>query len=49
MQAPTNRTVTLSRIVALTAIGLLVLGLAYLRFGPDGGSVRVPKGRTPAS
>ena len=44
MQAPTNRTFTISRIVALTVIGLLVLGLAYLRFGPDGGSVTVPKG-----
>ncbi len=44
MQAPTNRALTLSRIAALTVIGLVVLGLAYLRFGPDDGSVTVPKG-----
>ena len=44
MQAPTNRALTLPRIAAFTVIGLLVLGLAYLRFGPDDGSVTVPKG-----
>ena len=44
MHAPTTRIFTLTRIVALTLIGLVVLGLAYLRFAPDGGSVSVPKG-----
>ena len=41
---PTTRTFTLARIIALTVIGLMVLGLAYLRFAPSGGSVSVPKG-----
>jgi pimeloyl-ACP methyl ester carboxylesterase len=44
MQAPHTRTFTVARIVALSVIGLMVLGLAYLRFAPDGGSVSVPKG-----
>lgn len=44
MQAPTTRSFTPARIVALTAIGLLVLGLAYLHFGSDDGSVSVPEG-----
>jgi pimeloyl-ACP methyl ester carboxylesterase len=44
MQAPNSRTFTISRIVALSVIALMVFGLAYLRFAPDGGSVSVPKG-----
>ena len=44
MQAPATRTFTVSRITALTIIGLLVLGLGYLRFKPDNGTVSVPKG-----
>jgi pimeloyl-ACP methyl ester carboxylesterase len=38
-----QRAFTASRIVALTVIGLLVLGLGYLRFSPDA-SVTVPQG-----
>src|SRR5918995_4065341 len=37
------RTFTVSRIVGLVAIGLVVAGLAYLRFAPDG-EVSVPEG-----
>jgi pimeloyl-ACP methyl ester carboxylesterase len=44
MTAPTTRILTPARIVALTFIGLLVLGLGYLRFSPGSGSVSVPKG-----
>jgi pimeloyl-ACP methyl ester carboxylesterase len=44
MTAPTTRILTPTRIVALTFIGLLVLGLGYLRFSPGSGSVSVPKG-----
>ncbi len=44
MKPPTTSTFTPARIVALTLIGLLVLGLAYLRFSPGGGSVAVPNG-----
>ena len=33
-----------ARIVALVLVGLAVLGLAYLRFGPDDHAVSVPKG-----
>src|SRR5918992_5709518 len=39
----TPRTFTLSRILGLVAIGLIVAGLAYLRFEPDG-EVSVPAG-----
>ena len=35
MQPRKTRSLTPSRIVALTVIGLLVLGLGYLRFAPD--------------
>jgi hypothetical protein len=38
------RAFTPGRIVALVAIGLLVLGLGYLRFAPGSGSVSVPAG-----
>ena len=38
-----TRVFTLGRIVALAVIGVLVLGLAYLRFSPDG-PVSVPPG-----
>ena len=34
MDAPTTRIVRPARIVALALIGLVVLGLAYLRFAP---------------
>jgi pimeloyl-ACP methyl ester carboxylesterase len=44
MTAPTIRIFTPARIAALTLIGLLVLGLGYLRFEPGSGSVSVPKG-----
>ena len=33
-----------ARIAALALVALAVLGLAYLRFGPDDGTVSVPKG-----
>ena len=33
-----------ARIAALALVALAALGLAYLRFGPDGGAVFVPKG-----
>jgi pimeloyl-ACP methyl ester carboxylesterase len=39
-----SRTFPPGRIVALVLIGLAVLGLAYLRFGPADGSVSVPRG-----
>jgi pimeloyl-ACP methyl ester carboxylesterase len=39
-----KRAFTAARIVALVLIGLMVLGLAYLRFAPDSGSVSVPDG-----
>jgi len=42
MSAPTTRIFTPARIAALTLIGLLVLGLGYLRFEPGSGSVSVP-------
>jgi pimeloyl-ACP methyl ester carboxylesterase len=41
---PKTRVFTSGRIVALALIGLVVLGLGYLRFAPDAGSVSVPKG-----
>jgi pimeloyl-ACP methyl ester carboxylesterase len=44
MATPTNRLFGPARIVALVLIALVVLGLAYLRFGPDDGSVSVPAG-----
>jgi pimeloyl-ACP methyl ester carboxylesterase len=44
MEAPTTRLLGPARIVALALIGLVVLGLAYLRFAPDSGSVSVPAG-----
>ncbi len=37
---------TPARIVALALIALLVGGLAFIRFAPDGGSVSVPDGAT---
>ncbi len=44
MKASTTPTFTFARIVALTVIGLFVLGLGYLRFAPEGASVSVPSG-----
>jgi pimeloyl-ACP methyl ester carboxylesterase len=44
MEAPTTRILTPARLVALALIVVLVGGLAYLRFGPDSGSVSVPEG-----
>ena len=41
---PKTRAFSSGRIVALVLIGLVVLGLGYLRFAPDAGSVSVPKG-----
>jgi pimeloyl-ACP methyl ester carboxylesterase len=40
------RALTPGRIVALALIGLVVLGLAYVRFGGDSDAVSVPKGAT---
>ena len=40
----TTRVFTPTRIVALAVIGVLVLGLAYLRFAPGDGTVSVPAG-----
>src|SRR5688572_16181080 len=39
-----RRAFTASRIVALLVIGMLALGLIYLRIGADDGSVAVPAG-----
>src|SRR5438094_872387 len=44
MKAPTTQAFSAARIFSLALIGLAVLGLAYLRFAPDAGSVSVPKG-----
>ena len=44
MKAPTTRLFGPARIVALVLIALAAVGLAYLRFSPDAGSVSVPKG-----
>ena len=44
MNPRTTPTFTAARIVALALIAVLACGLAYLRFGPDGGSVSVPAG-----
>lgn len=41
--ADPTRSLTPSRIVALALIGLVVLGLAYLRFGRDSDTASVPK------
>ena len=49
MKPPTTRTFTPARIVALALIGLLVLGLGYLRFAPDGGASRCRAAPRPAS
>ena len=39
-----RRALTASRIVALLVIGMLALGLIYLRIGAAGGAVAVPAG-----
>lgn len=44
MGAPTHRTFSPARIIALVLIALSVAGLAYLRFTPEAGSVSVPRG-----
>ena len=44
MEAPTTRTFTAARIVALALIGLAALGLAYLHFVSGKDSVSVPSG-----
>jgi pimeloyl-ACP methyl ester carboxylesterase len=44
LDAPTTRILRPARFVALALIALAVLGLAYLRFAPDGDSVSVPAG-----
>ena len=44
MDAPMTRVLTPARIVALTLIGLAVLGLAYLAFGRESDRVSVPAG-----
>ena len=41
---PETRNFTPARIVALALIGLVVLGLGYLRFVPSPGPVSVPPG-----
>ena len=44
METPSTRIFTPGRVVALALIGLIVLGLAYLRFGRDSDAVSVPNG-----
>ena len=44
METPSTRIFTPGRVVALALIGLVVLGLAYLRFGRDSDAVSVPNG-----
>src|SRR6266545_6235313 len=44
VKAPTTRLFGPARVVALVLIALAALGLAYLRFAPDAGSVSVPSG-----
>ena len=44
MNPPTTRSFTPSRIVALALVAIVVGGLTYLRFAPDGGTVSVPAG-----
>jgi pimeloyl-ACP methyl ester carboxylesterase len=41
---PRHRALTLARIVALVVIGVLIVGLAYLRLAPGEESVVVPRG-----
>src|SRR2546421_9173687 len=47
MKAPTTRTFTPARIVALALIGLAVLGLAYMHFASGKDAVSVPSGARP--
>jgi pimeloyl-ACP methyl ester carboxylesterase len=46
MNTPTDKRsgFTTGRVVALALVALVVLGLAYLRFGPGDGAVSVPEG-----
>jgi pimeloyl-ACP methyl ester carboxylesterase len=44
MKPSADRPFTLSRIAALTVIGLIVVGLAYVHFGHGGSTVSVPSG-----
>ena len=44
MNAPSTRLLGPARIVALALVALAAAGLAYLRFAPDPGPVRVPSG-----
>jgi len=44
MKPPADRPFTLTRIVALTVIGLIVSGLAYAHFGRGSSTVSVPSG-----
>src|SRR5688572_24289962 len=44
MQTPTSRAWTPARIVALTLIAILAVGLVYLRFGTGSDPVSVPAG-----
>jgi len=44
MNPPTTQLFTPGRIFALVLIAIVAGGLAYLRFGPDSGSVSVPAG-----
>ncbi len=46
MNAPTTRAFTPSRIVALALIGLMILGLSYLRYAPGPAPIAVPAGAT---
>jgi hypothetical protein len=46
MEAPTIRTFTLARIVALLLIAAAVAGLAYLRFAPDAEAACGPDARS---
>jgi pimeloyl-ACP methyl ester carboxylesterase len=41
---PTTRRLTPARVVALSVIAVLLVGLGYLRFAPDSGLVSVPEG-----
>lgn len=44
MNVSKSRTWTVSRVVALAVIGLLLIGLGYMRFTSDAGSLVVPEG-----
>ena len=44
IEGPRKRVFTPARIVALTVIGVLVLGLGYVRFAPGDETVSVPEG-----